>query len=88
MNKQRNTPAKAPRSSGPGSRGPGSDASEASGRHEGLRHPVDDAQRVEQRLDDVGLDDQGDVIDDELRDRRSSGTKPDERAGNRDMQRH
>lgn len=93
MNKQRNTPAKTPRSSGPGSRGtgsrgPGSDASEASGRHEGLRHPVDDAQRVQQRLDDVGLDDQGDVIDDELRDRRSSGTRPDERADNRDVQRH
>lgn len=77
MNKQRNTPAKTPRS----------DSSEAGGQHEGLRHPIDDDQRVEQRLDDVGLDDQGDVLDDQLRDRRGSGTQPAERANKQDVKR-
>ena len=68
-------------------RNPSGRASEASGRHEGLRHPVDDDRRVEQRLDDVGLEDQGDVLDDELRDRRGSGTPATSPAG-QDIQRH
>ena len=63
-------------------------ASDASGRHEGLRHPVDDDQRVEQRLDDIGLDDQGDVLDDELRDRGSSGIAPPADSGKKDLPRH
>jgi hypothetical protein len=34
------------------------------------------------RLDDVGLEDQGDVLEDALRDRRGSGLPPDaDRAG-------
>jgi hypothetical protein len=78
MNIQRNTPSRTPRSGG----------SEAGGQQEGLRHPVDDGQRVKQRLDDVGLDDQGDVADDQLRDRRSSGREPTGKAGNKDAQRH
>ena len=82
MNTQRNTPASAP------AKTQGSGASEASGQHEGLRHPVDDDQRVEQRLDDVGLDDQGEVVEDQLRDRRSSGAAPDDGGGDRDLQRH
>lgn len=45
---------------------------EASNPHHGLRQPADD-QRVKQALDDVGLDDQGEVLEDQLRDRRSSG---------------
>lgn len=48
-------------------------AGEASGRHEGLRHPVDDDQQIHQRLDEVGLEDQGDVVEDALRDRRGRG---------------
>ena len=67
---------------------PRTPASDASGRHEGLRHPVDDDQRVEQRLDDVGLDDQGDILDDELRDRRSSGVPWQADSGKQDLQRH
>jgi hypothetical protein len=45
---------------------------QASGKHEGLRHPVDDDKQAKQRLDDVGTDDQ-DAGEDQLRDRRSSG---------------
>jgi len=45
---------------------------EAGGQHQGLRQPDDD-QRVEQALDDVGLEDQGDAVEDQLRDRRGSG---------------
>ena len=83
MNTQRNapsrsTPANTQRSGG----------SEAGGQQEGLRHPIDDKQHVKQRLDDVGLDDQGDVADDQLRDRRSSGTPSNESAGNKDVRRH
>lgn len=52
---------------------PGTGGSEAGGQHEGLRHPIDDDQRVEQRLDDVGLEDEGEVLEDHLRDRRSKG---------------
>jgi hypothetical protein len=83
MNNQRNTPS---RSTPPNTQRPGS--SEAGGQQEGLRHPIDDEQRVKQRLDDVGLDDQGDVADDQLRDRRSSGTPLDDHAGDKDVQRH
>lgn len=78
MNTPRNTPADTPRKGG----------SEASGQHEGLRHPVDDDQRVEQRLDDVGLDDQGDAVEDQLRDRRSSGSGAAGSGDDRDLQRH
>ena len=52
----------------------GKGGSEAGGQHEGLRHPTTDDRQVEQRLDDVGLEDQGDVLEDDLRDRRSKGT--------------
>ena len=45
---------------------------EASGRHQSLRRP-DDAKRIERALHVVGLEDQGDVVEDQLRDRRSSG---------------
>jgi hypothetical protein len=68
MNNQRNTPSRSTPSNTQRSGG-----SEAGGQQEGLRHPIDDEQRVKQRLVDVGLDDQGDVADDQLRDRRSSG---------------
>ena len=49
----------------------------ASGQHQGLHRPNDD-QRVEQALDDVGLEDQGDVLEDQLRDRRSRGAPPED----------
>jgi len=62
MNKQPNTP---------GTRNTGS--RDASGKHEGLRHPIDEKQSEKQRLGDVGLDDQGEVAEDEVRDRGSSG---------------
>lgn len=84
MNTQRDTPSRnAP------SKNPGSGGSEAGGQQEGLRHPIDDGHRVKQRLDEVGLDDQGDVADDQLRDRGSSGA-PSERADdkNKDVRRH
>lgn len=48
---------------------------QASAKHQGLHRPADD-QRIEQALDDVGLEDRGDVLEDELRDRRSSGAPP------------
>ena len=51
-------------------------AGEAGGQHQPVRRPDHD-QPVEQRLDDVGLDDRGDVLEDELRDRRSRGGPPD-----------
>jgi hypothetical protein len=73
MNTQRNTPSRSTPSNTQRSGG-----SEAGGQQEGLRHPIDDVQRVKQRLDDVGLDDRDDVADDQLRDRRGSG---DGRAG-------
>lgn len=62
MNKQPNTP-EARKTTG----------RDASGKHEGLRHPIDEKQSEKQRLGDVGLDDEGDVAEDELRDRGSSG---------------
>lgn len=52
----------------------------ASGQHQGLHRPSDD-QRVEQALDDVGLEDQGDVLEDQLRDRRSRGAPPQDESG-------
>jgi len=52
----------------------------ASGQHQGLHRPSDD-QRVGQALDDVGLEDQGDVLEDQLRDRRSRGGPPQEDSG-------
>lgn len=93
MNTQRNTPSgTTPSRSTPSGTAPsqaqGSGGSEAGGQQEGLRHPVDDEQRVKQRLDDVGLDDQGDIVDDQLRDRRSSGTPSKQNARNKDVQRH
>lgn len=48
---------------------------QASAKHQGLHRPADD-QRIGQALDDVGLEDQGEVLEDELRDRRSSGAPP------------
>ena len=51
-------------------------AGEAGGQHQPVRRPDHD-QPVEQRLDDVGLDDRGDVLEDDLRDRRSRGGPPD-----------
>lgn len=47
-------------------------AGEAGGQHQPVRRPDHD-QSVEQRLDDVGLEDRGDVLEDDLRDRRSRG---------------
>ena len=49
---------------------------EASGTHQPVRRPDHD-QSIEQRLDDVGLEDRGDVLEDDLRDRRSRGLSPD-----------
>lgn len=51
-------------------------AGEAGGRHQPVRRPDHD-QSIEQRLDDVGLEDRGDVLEDDLRDRRSRGLPPD-----------
>jgi hypothetical protein len=48
MNTQRNTPPRNTRSNAPRS-----GRSKAGGQQEGLRHPVDDEQRVKQQLDDV-----------------------------------
>ena len=44
----------------------------ASGRHQSLHHPADD-DRVEAALDNIGLDDRGELMEDHLRDRRSKG---------------
>jgi hypothetical protein len=54
----------------PGSPAPGSAV--ASGLHQGLRRP-DAGQPVEQALDQVDLQDQGELAEDQLRDRRSRG---------------
>lgn len=56
----------------PGMSSPGSGTGEASGKHQGLRHPDND-QRVKQALDEVDLADQGESAEDELRDRRGRG---------------
>lgn len=45
---------------------------EASGRHQGLHRP-NDAKRIERALHVVGLEDQGDIVEDQMRDRRSRG---------------
>lgn len=45
---------------------------QASGRHQGLRRPSD-AERIERALHVVSLEELGDVVEDQLRDRRSSG---------------
>ena len=61
-------------------------AGEASGQHQPVRRPDDD-QAVEQRLDDVGLDDRGDALEDDLRDRRSRGGLPGTGRGREDRNR-
>ena len=58
-----------------GARNAGAGVGEASGRHHGLYRPGDE-QRVDQTLDKVGLDDRGDMLEDEQRDRRSRGAAP------------
>lgn len=83
MNTQRNTPSRSTPSNTQRSGG-----SEAGGQQEGLRHPIDDQQRVKQRLDDADLDGEGDVAEDQLCDRRSSGTPANDNAGNKGVQRH
>jgi hypothetical protein len=45
---------------------------EASGKHQGLRQPADDG-RVENAVDKIGLDDRGERMEDQLRDRHSKG---------------
>jgi len=45
---------------------------EASGKHQGLRQPADDG-RVEDAVDKIGLDDRGERMEDQLRDRHSKG---------------
>lgn len=50
---------------------------QASGRHRGLRHPDDD-QRIKQALDEADLADQGESVEDELRDRRGRGLADDD----------
>ena len=47
----------------------------ASRQHQGLHRPNDD-RRVQQALDNVGLEDRGEVLEDQLRDRRSRGAPP------------
>lgn len=47
----------------------------ASARHQGLHRPRDD-RRIQQALADVGLDDEGDVLEDHLRNRRRHGAPP------------
>ena len=48
---------------------------QASARHKGLYRPQDD-QLTQKRLDDVGLDDRGDILEDDLRDRAGNGLLP------------
>lgn len=52
----------------------------ASGQHHGLRRP-DVGQPVEQALDHVDLSDQGEVAEDQWRDRRSRGAPPAKKSG-------
>ena len=57
-------------------RNPSSDASrgaQASVRHQPLRRAAGDRSQA-QRLRDVGLEDEGEAFEDELRDRHSNGT--------------
>ncbi|WP_368565681.1 hypothetical protein [Pseudoxanthomonas sp. UTMC 1351] len=51
----------------------------ASGQHQGLRRP-DVGQPVEKALDQVDLTDQGEVAEDQWRDRRSRGAPPAKKA--------
>ena len=62
---------------------------EASGGRQGLRQPVDD-QRDRKALDDVGLDDLGMSVEDEIRGHRGSGVAPadDVRSDNDDDERN
>ena len=56
-------------------RNPSSDAShgpQVSGRHQSLRRDAGDRGQT-QRLKDVGLEDEGEAFEDELRDRHSNG---------------
>jgi hypothetical protein len=46
----------------------------ASGKHQGLRQPADD-ERVEDAVDNIGLSDRGESMEDHLRDRRSKGVR-------------
>ena len=61
-------------------------AGEAGGQHQPVRRPDHD-QAIEQRLDDVGLEDRGDVLEDDLRDRRSRGGLPGTGRGREDRNR-
>jgi len=45
---------------------------QASGRHQGLTRPNEDLV-IRRRLDHVGLDERGDIVEDDLRDRASNG---------------
>jgi hypothetical protein len=49
-------------------------AGEASGKHQGLRQPADD-ERVEDAVDNIGLSDRGERMEDHLRDRNSKGAR-------------
>lgn len=49
---------------------------EAGAQSQPLRRGGDASRRVKQRLGEVGLEDRGDRLDDERRDRRSSGRPP------------
>lgn len=49
---------------------------EAGGQSQPLRRGDNDSQRAKQKLDDVGLQDRGEVFEDEQRDRGSSGRPP------------
>jgi hypothetical protein len=49
-------------------------AGRASGKHQGLRQPADDV-RVEDAVDNIGLSDRGESMEDHLRDRRSKGVR-------------
>lgn len=61
---------------------------EASGKHEGLHHPIDENERGKQRLGEVGTRGQADAAEDEMRDRRSSGARPEDRSGEPGGRRH
>ena len=49
-------------------------AGNASGKHQGLHQPADDG-RVEDAVDNIGLSDRGELMEDQLRDRRSKGVR-------------
>ena len=60
------------------SRSPGAAQSDAAGRasgkHQGLHQPAEDA-RVEDAVDNIGLSDRGESMEDQRRDRRSKGVR-------------